>query len=130
MRRTLADALADEPALLARAITLVQAITDVPLSIDSSIIDALERGLSVYKGKALVNSVTGEDESLERVRAMNEIAARRGQSLAQLAHLVGQDIAGPGRDRKVHSRLLRRLCGDALAATALDARAQQPQPLP
>ena len=59
--------LADEPALLARAIQLVQAITDVPLSIDSSIIDALERGLSVYKGKALVNSVTGEDESLDRV---------------------------------------------------------------
>ena len=59
--------LADEPALLARAIQLVQAITDVPLSIDSSIIDALERGLSVYKGKALVNSVTGENESLDRV---------------------------------------------------------------
>jgi 5-methyltetrahydrofolate--homocysteine methyltransferase len=59
--------LADEPALLARAIELVQAITDVPLSIESSIIDALERGLSVYKGKALVNSVTGEDESLDRV---------------------------------------------------------------
>ena len=59
--------LADEPALLARAIQLVQAITDVPLSIDSSIIDALERGLSVYKVKALVNSVTGEDESLDRV---------------------------------------------------------------
>ena len=59
--------LADEPALLARAIQLVQAITDVPLSIDSSIIDALERGLSVYQGTALVNSVTGEDESLDRV---------------------------------------------------------------
>ena len=59
--------LANEPALLARAIQLVQAITDVPLSIDSSIIDALERGLSVYQGKALVNSVTGEDESLDRV---------------------------------------------------------------
>jgi len=59
--------LADEPALLARAVELVQSVTDVPLSIDSSIIDALERGLSVYKGKALVNSVTGEDESLERV---------------------------------------------------------------
>ena len=59
--------LADEPALLARAVQLVQGITDVPLSIDSSIIAALESGLSVYKGKALVNSVTGEDESLERV---------------------------------------------------------------
>jgi len=59
--------LADEPALLAKAIQLVQSITDVPLSIDSSIIAALEAGLAVYKGKALVNSVTGEEANLERV---------------------------------------------------------------
>jgi 5-methyltetrahydrofolate--homocysteine methyltransferase len=59
--------LADEPAILARAILLVQSITDVPLSIDSSIVAALEAGLAVYKGKALVNSVTGEDERLEVV---------------------------------------------------------------
>ncbi|MDJ0779082.1 MAG: dihydropteroate synthase [Gammaproteobacteria bacterium] len=59
--------LADEPRILAEAIQLVQGLTDVPLAIDSSIIDALEAGLAVYKGKALVNSVTGEDESLERV---------------------------------------------------------------
>lgn len=59
--------LADEPALLARAIQLVQSVVDVPLSIDSSIVEALEAGLAVYKGKALVNSVTGEDEQMERV---------------------------------------------------------------
>ena len=59
--------LADEPALLARAVKLVQTVTDVPLSIDSSIIEALEAGLAVYQGKPLVNSVTGEDEVLERV---------------------------------------------------------------
>jgi 5-methyltetrahydrofolate--homocysteine methyltransferase len=59
--------LADEPAILARAIQLVQSITDVPLCIDSSIVAALEAGLAVYKGKALVNSVTGEDERLEAV---------------------------------------------------------------
>lgn len=59
--------LADEPRILAECIQLVQSITDVPLSIDSSIIDALEAGLAVYQGKALVNSVTGENESLERV---------------------------------------------------------------
>ena len=59
--------LADEPALLAKAIQVVQAVTDVPLSIDSSIIAALEAGLAVYQGKALVNSVTGEDECLEAV---------------------------------------------------------------
>ena len=59
--------LADEPALLAKAIQLVHSITDVPLSIDSSIIAALEAGLAVYQGKALVNSVTGEEANLERV---------------------------------------------------------------
>jgi 5-methyltetrahydrofolate--homocysteine methyltransferase len=59
--------LADEPRMLAECIQLVQSLVDVPLSIDSSIIDALEAGLAVYQGKALVNSVTGEDESLERV---------------------------------------------------------------
>ena len=59
--------LADEPGLLAKAIQLVQAITDVPLAIDSSIVAALEAGLAVYKGKALLNSVTGEEERLEVV---------------------------------------------------------------
>ncbi len=59
--------LADEPKLLADAIRLVQSVTDVPLCIDSSIIEALEAGLAVYQGKALVNSTTGEDEVMERV---------------------------------------------------------------
>ncbi len=59
--------LADEPAILAEAIRRVQAVTDTPISIDSSIIDALEAGLIAYQGKALVNSVTGEEDSLERV---------------------------------------------------------------
>jgi 5-methyltetrahydrofolate--homocysteine methyltransferase len=59
--------LADEPGILAKAIQLVQSVTDVPISIDSSIVEALEAGLSVYQGKALVNSVTGEDEQMERV---------------------------------------------------------------
>ena len=59
--------LTDEPRILAECIQLVQALTDVPLSIDSSIVAALESGLSVYQGKALVNSVTGEEERLESV---------------------------------------------------------------
>ncbi len=59
--------LADEPKILAECIQLVQSLTDVPLSIDSSIVEALESGLAVYKGKALVNSVTGEEERLEVV---------------------------------------------------------------
>lgn len=57
----------DESALLAQAVRLVQSVTDVPLSIDSSMIDALEAGLNAYEGKALLNSVTGEEERLERV---------------------------------------------------------------
>lgn len=59
--------LADEPAILAESIRLIQSITDTPLCIDSSIVEALEAGLEAYEGKALLNSVTGEDERLERV---------------------------------------------------------------
>ena len=59
--------LADEPAILAHTIRLVQSLTDLPLSIDSSIVEALEAGLDAYVGKPLVNSVTGEEERLERV---------------------------------------------------------------
>ena len=59
--------LADEPGILAETIKLVQSLTDVPLSIDSSIVAALEAGLVVYQGKALLNSVTGEEERLESV---------------------------------------------------------------
>jgi len=59
--------LADEPAILAEAIRRVQSVVDVPLCIDSSIIEALESGLAVYQGRALVNSTTGETEVLERV---------------------------------------------------------------
>ena len=59
--------LADEPAIMAEAVRIVQSVVDVPLSIDSSIVKALESGLAAYKGKALVNSVTGEDDRLETV---------------------------------------------------------------
>src|SRR6478672_11206393 len=59
--------LVDEPAILAECIRLVQDTVDVPLSIDSSIVAALEAGLAAYRGKPLVNSVTGEEERLEQV---------------------------------------------------------------
>jgi len=60
-------AMADEPKILAECVRLVQSITDVPLCIDSSIVEALEAGLEAYEGRALLNSVTGEEERLERV---------------------------------------------------------------
>ena len=59
--------MADEPKILAECVRLVQSITDVPLCIDSSIVEALEAGLEAYEGRALLNSVTGEEERLERV---------------------------------------------------------------
>ncbi len=59
--------LADEPKILAEVVQLVQSITDTPLCIDSSIVAALQAALEVYQGKALVNSVTGEEEQLEQV---------------------------------------------------------------
>jgi 5-methyltetrahydrofolate--homocysteine methyltransferase len=75
--------LADEPALLARAIELVQSVTDVPLSIDSSIIEALEAGLAVYQGKPLVNSTTGEDEVMERVLPL---VAKHGAAVVAISN--------------------------------------------
>ena len=59
--------LADEPKILADSIKLIQDHFDIPLCIDSSIIDALKAGLEAYKGKALLNSVTGEEDRLEAV---------------------------------------------------------------
>ncbi|MGB3829029.1 MAG: dihydropteroate synthase [Ornithinimicrobium sp.] len=75
--------LADEPAILACAIQRVQALVDVPLSIDSSIIAALEAGLSVYQGKALVNSVTGEQDRLESVLPL---VARHGAAVVAITN--------------------------------------------
>ena len=77
------DPLADEVGLMGQAIPLVQGLTDLPLCIDSSIIEALEAGLAAYDGKALVNSVTGEDARLE---AILPIVARHGAAVIGLAN--------------------------------------------
>jgi 5-methyltetrahydrofolate--homocysteine methyltransferase len=57
----------DEPEALAAAVTLIQQLTDLPLCIDSSVVEALEAGLSVYQGKALVNSITAETERMDLI---------------------------------------------------------------
>jgi len=77
------DPLADEVGLMGQAIPLVQGLTDLPLVIDSSVIEALEAGLAAYEGKALVNSVTGEDE---RLQAILPIVARHGVAVIGLAN--------------------------------------------
>jgi 5-methyltetrahydrofolate--homocysteine methyltransferase len=77
------DPLADEIGLMSKAVSLVQTLTELPLCIDSSVIEALESGLAAYEGKALVNSVTGEDE---RLGAILPIVARHGAAVIGLAN--------------------------------------------
>ena len=100
--------LADEPAILAEAVRLVQSVTDVPLCIDSSIVAALEAGLAVYQGKALVNSVTGEEERLERVLPL---VAKHGAAVVAITndetgHLRGprRPLRGRAQDRRARRR--------------------------
>ena len=94
--------LADEPALLARAVQLVQSVTDVPLSIDSSIIEALAAGLAVYVGKPLVNSVTGEEENMERVLPL---VAKYGAAVVAISN----DETGISMDPDVRFAVAKRI---------------------
>ena len=73
--------LADEADLMVRAVKLIQGLTDLPLVIDSSIVEVLDAGLSAYQGKALVNSVTAEDD---RLAAILPLVARHGAAVIGL----------------------------------------------
>ena len=73
----------DEPAMLREAVRIVQDAAGVPLSLDSSRPDALEAALSVYQGKALVNSVTAEDDRLE---AILPLVAKYGAAVIGIAN--------------------------------------------
>ncbi|MGA8259661.1 MAG: methyltetrahydrofolate cobalamin methyltransferase [Arenicellales bacterium] len=94
--------LADEPAILAKAIQLVQSLTDVPICIDSSIVAALEAGLDVYQGKALVNSVTGEDERLETVLPL--VAKHKAAVVA-----ISNDETGISEDPNVRFEVAKKI---------------------
>ncbi len=98
--------LADEPAILATTVKLVQSLVDVPLSIDSSIIEALEAGLAVYQGKALVNSVTGEDEQMERVLPL---VAKHGAAVVAITN----DETGISEDPNVRFEVARKIVNRA-----------------
>ena len=99
--------LADEPGILARAVQLVQSITDVPLSIDSSIVAALEAGLAVYKGKALVNSVTGEEE---RLASVLPLIKKYGAAVVAISN----DETGISEDPDVRFEVAKRIVHRAL----------------
>ena len=94
--------LADEPAILAEAVRLVQQATDVPLSIDSSIVAALEAGLGAYRGKALVNSVTGEEDRLESVLPL---VAKHGAAVVAISN----DETGISEDPDVRFEVARKI---------------------
>lgn len=98
--------LADEPALLAQAIQLVQSVTDVPLAIDSSIIEALEAGIAVYQGKPLINSVTGEDEVMERVLPL---VAKHGAAVVAISN----DETGISEDPDVRFEVAKKIVNAA-----------------
>jgi 5-methyltetrahydrofolate--homocysteine methyltransferase len=93
---------ADEPALLIQLVQAVQEITDVPLSIDSSVAAALEAALPVCHGKPLVNSVTGEEDRME---AILPLVGRTGAAVIGLAH----DEAGPSMDPHERLRVARKI---------------------
>ena len=99
-------ALADEPAILAEAVQLVQSLTDVPLSIDSSLVEALAAGLDVYQGKALVNSVTGEEDRLE---AVLPLVARHGAAVVAISN----DESGISEDPDVRFDVARKIVNRA-----------------
>jgi 5-methyltetrahydrofolate--homocysteine methyltransferase len=80
-------------------------VTDVPLSIDSSIVEALESGLSVYQGKALVNSVTGEDEVLERVLPL---VAKYGAAVVAISNDETGISEDPNERFKVAKKIVER----------------------
>ncbi len=100
--------LADEPRILADCIQLLQSITDVPLCIDSSVVEALEAGLAAYEGKALLNSVTGEEERLERVLPL---VRKYGCAVVAIAH----DDSGISEDIDVRFEVARRIVERAQA---------------
>jgi len=94
--------LTDEAELLANAIRLVQKLCDLPICIDSSVVEALEAGLSVYDGRALVNSVTAEDDRLELILPL---VARHGAAVIGLAN-DETGIPATAQERLRHARTI------------------------
>jgi 5-methyltetrahydrofolate--homocysteine methyltransferase len=97
----------DEPSLLQQMLRTVQAAVDLPICIDSSVIEALEAGLSVYEGRALVNSVTAEDERLEEILPL---VARHDAAVIGLAN-DETGIPTTAEERLKHARKIVEVAG-------------------
>jgi 5-methyltetrahydrofolate--homocysteine methyltransferase len=105
--------LADEADLMVRAVKLIQGLTDLPLCIDSSIIEVLEAGLAAYQGKALVNSVTAEDE---RLAAILPLAARHGAAVIGLPNDEEEIPEEPARRAELAGRIIDAAAGYGIPA--------------
>jgi 5-methyltetrahydrofolate--homocysteine methyltransferase len=95
--------LADEAELLAKAVTMVQELTDLPLCIDSSVVEALEAGLAAYRGKALVNSITGERERMDQILP---IVKRHGAAVIALPNEEDEIPDEPERRLEITKKIL------------------------
>ncbi len=95
--------LVDEAELMDRAVRLVQSLTDLPLCIDSSVVDALEAGLEAYEGKALVNSVTAEED---RLAAILPLVKRHDAAVVMLPNDETEIPEDPRRRLELVGRLL------------------------
>jgi 5-methyltetrahydrofolate--homocysteine methyltransferase len=100
--------LVDEPELLKAMLATVQEAVDLPICIDSSVIEALEAGLSVYEGRALVNSVTAEDDRLDEILPL---VARHGAAVIGLAN-DETGIPTTPEERCKHARKIVSAAGD------------------
>jgi 5-methyltetrahydrofolate--homocysteine methyltransferase len=95
--------LVDEAELLAKAVTMVQELTDLPLCIDSSVVEALEAGLAAYNGKALVNSITGERERMDQILP---IVKRHGAAVIALPNEEDEIPDEPERRLEITKKIL------------------------
>jgi 5-methyltetrahydrofolate--homocysteine methyltransferase len=95
--------LTDEAELLAAVVRLVQRLTDRPLCIDSSVVEALDAGLAAYEGKALVNSVTAEDERLD---AILPLVKRYGAAVIALPNDEDEIPEDPARRVELTRKIL------------------------
>lgn len=103
----------DEADLLVHMIGLVSEAVDVPLCIDSSTDAALEAGLDAYDGKALVNSVTGEEDKLERILP---VVKRHGAAVIGLASDERGPLPDPAERLAIARKIVRRAADHGIGA--------------
>ena len=99
----------DEPARMEQVVKALQSVVSLPLQLDSSHAEALERGLRVYNGKPIVNSVNGEPEVLEKVLPL---CKKYGAAVVGLA-IDERGIQPKAEDRVASARRIKKAALEA-----------------